>query len=116
MEKFELVLEVLERGPYGVEAFGLLDGRVVVLVGPEVLHENEPGGPAIFLNGAVLVAFAAVELLDLLGLPQGFDGVEEVSPRNRVDCIAQLVVKVPDFLQDRFDFLQLHVPFHGEKL
>lgn len=53
MEKVELVLEVLERGPNGVEAFGLQNGRDVVVVGsPEILHENEPG-PAVFLNGFV---------------------------------------------------------------
>lgn len=56
---------------------------------------------------------ASIGLVLLLErLLQGFDGVEEVSPRDRVDGVAQLVVEVPDLLQDRFDFVQLHVPFH----
>nr|POF15671.1 hypothetical protein CFP56_35310 [Quercus suber]POF15674.1 hypothetical protein CFP56_35313 [Quercus suber] len=51
MEELELVLEVLERGPNGIETLGFLDGRVVI-VDPEVLDENEPG-PAGVLNGVV---------------------------------------------------------------
>ena len=50
MEELELVFEVLEGGPDGVEALGFADGGVAVTVvvgGPEVLDENETGRAVI---------------------------------------------------------------------
>ena len=103
MKELELVFEVLECCPYGVEALCFEDGGVIVF-GTEVLDEDEAA--AVFGGGR------RVSVADVVGVLKGFDRAEEVGPGDGVDGVAELVVEVPDFLQNRFDFLDLHVPFH----
>lgn len=85
MENFQLILEVLERGPNRIEALGFLNRRIVIGVNAEVLDKDE--------SSAILVGNAVVSgRLPLVGPPLSFDGVEEVSSRNRVNGVAELVV------------------------
>ena len=83
MEKFELVLEILESGSDSIKTLGLLNCGVTI-VDSKVLDEHE-AGPVIFADDVV------VELL-LVGFSEGFDGVKEVSSRNRVNGVAELIV------------------------
>ena len=106
MEELELVFEVLEGGPDGVEALGFADGGVAVTVvvgGPEVLDENETGR-AVIRGGVGKVRWRVVF--------EDFDGSEKVGSGDGVNGVAELVVEVPNFLHNRFDFLHLHIPFH----
>lgn len=75
MEKLELVLQVLERGPNRIEALGLPNHRVIVVVVSEVLHVDVAA--SVLINSDVV----GVRLL-LVGTSQGIDGAEEVSSRN----------------------------------
>ena len=87
---------------------GFLNGWVVI-IDLEVLDENELD-PADVLNGVVfkveLLLFVDVVVV-LVVLFEIFNGVEKVRPRNWVDSVAELVVKVLDFLWNCFDFFQL---------
>ena len=86
MEDFKLVLEVLERGPNGIEALGFLNGGIEIGgVDAEVLDEDE-SSTVVVGNGAVSGGLPPV------GIPLSFDGVEEVSSGNRVNGVAELVV------------------------
>lgn len=113
MEELELVLEVLEGGPDGVEAPRLRHHRFV-LVGPEILDKHEPSPPLTFPSGSLhrhrrVLVFAG-------GLAEGLDRFEEVGPGDCVDGVADLVVKVPDPLQQCLDLLHLHLPSHREPI
>ena len=114
MEELELVFEVLEGGPDGVEALGFADGGVIVIVvvigdgeRSKVLDENETGGAVIGSGdgGVGKVRWRVVEF-------EGFDGSEKVGSGDGVNGVAELIVEVPNFLHNRFDFLHLHIPFH----
>ena len=83
MEKFELVLEILESGSDSIKTLGLLNCGVTI-VDSKVLDEHEAA--------LVIVADDAVEELLLVGISEGTDGVKEVSSRNRVNGVAELVV------------------------
>lgn len=87
MEKLELVLKVLERGANGIEALGLPYRRVIVVLDSEVLDKDE-AGPVLINNGVVCVGVALL----IGGVPQGLDGVEELSSGNRVNGVAELIV------------------------
>lgn len=113
MEELELVFEVLEGGPDGVEALGFADGGVIVIVvvigdgeRSKVLDENETGGAVIGSGdgGVGKVRWRVVF--------EDFDGSEKVGSGDGVNGVAELVVEVPNFLHNRFDFLHLHIPFH----
>lgn len=106
MENFKLVLEVLERGPNSIEALGFPNGGIVIVVETKVLDENKTSGPG---NG--VVGGGSGGLLPI-GLSVKLDGAEEVSSGDGVNGVAKLVVQVPDLLQDSFDFVNLHFPFH----
>ena len=99
MEELELVLEVLERGLNHMETLGFLNDWVVI-IDLKVLNENEPGLAGV-LNNVVfeveLLLFVDVVVVVMV-LSESFDGVVKVRPRNWVDSVAELVVKVPNFL------------------
>lgn len=96
MEELELVFEVLECGPDAVEAPGLINGSLAipVLVGRKILDEDEAGGG--------------------FGI-EGFDGIEEMGSGDVEDGVTQLVVKIPDLLQQCLDLLHLHMPHREEE-
>lgn len=96
MEELELVFEVFEGGADGVEAPALGDGGVDV-GGAEFLGEDEAGGGG---GGRMGIGFG----------DQGFDGGEEMGSGDGEDGVAELVVEVPDLLQQRFDLIHLHLP------
>jgi len=104
MKELELVFEVLERGPYSVETLGFANGGVVVVVGwSEVLNEDETRAVSSGVSGGIGKRRRVFE---------GFEGSEKVGSGNRVNCVAELVVEVPNFFENGFDFFHLHIPFH----
>jgi len=102
MKELELVFEVLKRGPYGVETLGFAKGRVIIAVGrSKVLNKDETISSGV--SGRIGKGRRVFE---------GFEGSKEVGSGNRVNCVAELVVKVPNFFENGFDFFHLHIPFH----
>lgn len=84
MEELELVLEILESGSDSIKTLGLLNCGVTI-VHSEVFDEDEAGL-------VIIAADDAVEELLLFGFSEGFDGVKEVSSRNGVNGVTELVV------------------------
>jgi len=104
MKELELVFEVLERSAYGVETLGFANGGVVIVVGrSEVLNKDETRAVSSGVSGRIGKGRRVFE---------GFEGSEEVGSGNRVNCVAELVVEVPNFFENGFDFFHLHIPFH----
>lgn len=120
MKELELVLEVLERGANGVEAPRLGHGRVPVHLRrrrPKILHEDEATLPVTATAAGVVPnplrrrrRRVDPGLLTGAGFAEGLDGFEEVGAGDRVDCVADLVVQIPDPLQHRLHLL--HLPSH----
>lgn len=111
MEEFELVLEVLEGGANGVQALGL-ENRHVIVVDPELLDEDESRPAALAVRVVVPRLLLPVEA-KLVGFPgRILDRIEEMSPGDRVDGVAELVVQIPDFLEHGLNLVDLHFPFH----
>lgn len=112
MEEFELVLEVLEGGANGVQALGLED-RHVIVVDTELLDEDESRPAALSIRIVVRRFLLPVEAKLVGGFPgRILDRIEEMSPGNRVDGVAELVVQIPDFLEHGLNLVDLHFPFH----
>lgn len=120
MKELELVFQILQSRADGVEALGLLHR---LIVDSELLDEHVPTGrrPVVLGGGVGAEQLLLVLLLRLLRrrwrrrrrllllrLPEGPDGAEEVRPRNGVDGVAELVVEVPDLLQNRLHLIDLH--------
>ncbi|KAL0905989.1 hypothetical protein M5K25_024445 [Dendrobium thyrsiflorum] len=94
-------------GPDGVEAPCLSQGGV--LIRPETLNENVPTTSFIASVSQVSIRWMVL----LLRRPgEILDGFQEVSSGDRMDGVANLVMEVPDPLQDCFDLFHLHLPFH----
>lgn len=98
MKELELVFEVLERSPYSVKALGFVKGGIIVF-GTEVLDEDETD--AVFGGGGIIGGGGGggeVTGANVVRVLKGFDGAKKVRPGNGVNSVAELVVKVPDFL------------------
>lgn len=98
MEKLKLVFEVLKGGSDRVKALRLLNGGVVIVDGESL---DEDITLSLFFDGTTVS-------LPLLRSGCRFDGFEEVRARNQVNLVAKLVVQIPDFLKNGFDFFDLH--------
>lgn len=101
MKELELVFKILECGPNSVETLGFTNGGVVVVGG--VLNEDETRGVSSGVSGGIGKGRRVFE---------GFEGSEKVGSGNQVNCVAKLVVKVPNSFENGFDFFHLHIPFH----
>lgn len=90
MEELELILETLKCTPNRIQTLGLLNRRVIILINSKILYKHEARGPLILLRigeGRFLLVGE-----EMVGFTEGFDGIEEVRPRNGVNGIAELVV------------------------
>ncbi|KAH0449926.1 hypothetical protein IEQ34_020618 [Dendrobium chrysotoxum] len=97
----------LKERPDGVEAPCLSQGGV--LIRPETLNENVPTTSFIASVAQVSIRWM---VLFLRRPGKILDGFQEVSSGDRMDGVANLVMEVPDPLQDCFDLFHLHLPFH----
>ena len=76
---------------------------------PEV--PDERGGASRVVSGS---GTGGLRILGV-GFPEILGGGEEVVSGNGVNSFTELIVKVPNLLEDNLDFLDFHVPFHGGK-
>lgn len=111
MKELKLVLEVLQRRADGVEAPGLrYRGAFVLNFHPKILDVDEPTLPiSLTIN---LRSYQRRLVPSSAGV---LNQAEEVRARDSVDGVADLVMKVPDPLQNCFHLLHLHPPSHGKE-
>lgn len=114
MEELELVFEILESGPNSIQALSLLN-RLLIHIDPELLNEHKPR--TSFALRIIVGGFPLPLEIEIIGFPgRIFDGVEEMRTRNGVNSVAELIVQIPYLLENDFNLVYLHLPYHlGEE-